>query len=251
MMLAAGQGYPGSVLSQVEIVVTLFYAGYLRYRKEPRDRLIVSKGHATMGIYPVLAEFGHFPEAELQRMGGPGGLLRAMGSIKVPGVEATTGSLGHGVGIGAGLALAAQRDGADVRVAVISSDGEMYEGSLWESALFAAHQRLDNLVLVIDRNRSIILGGTESLLPLEPVAAKWQAFGFRVLAADGHDIRSLMDAFDSAFVPQGRPAVVIAETVKGKGISFMENRAEWHYWRAIDAAQIASARSDLAEPGAP
>jgi transketolase len=173
-------------------------------------------------------------------------VLRLIGSRKVPGIEASTGSLGHGVGIGAGLALAAQRDGSDARVAVIVSDGEMYEGSLWESTLFAAHQKLDNLVLVIDRNRTIILGDTETLLPLEPVAAKWAAFGFRVLNADGHDFASLLPALDAAFTPTGMPTVVIADTVKGKGVSFMENRPEWHYWQPVAPAQVETARRELA-----
>lgn len=248
MMLAAGQGHPGSVLSQVEIVVALYYAGYIRLSAGTRDRMIVSKGHATMGIYPVLAEFGFFDSGELRRFGEPDALLASFGNRSIPGIDATTGSLGHGPGIGAGYALAAKRDGIDTRVAVILSEGELYEGSVWESALFAAHEHLDNLVLIVDRNRNIVLGDTEALLALEPVARKWEAFGFRALAADGHSFPDLLGAFDEAFTPNGSPTVVIADTIKGKGLSFMEGRPEWHYWHELSAAQRAAAEQELTDP---
>ena len=247
MMLAARQGHPGSVLSQVEIVVALYYAGYIRSSPESRDRFIVSKGHATMGIYPILADLGYFDAAELAHFGEPGALLSAFGHRWIPGIAATTGSLGHGPGFGAGYALAARGDGADARIAVLISEGELYEGSVWEAALFAAHQKLDNLVLVIDRNRNIILGDTEELLALEPLEKKWQSFGFRTLRADGHSFAGLLAAFDQAFVPAGAPTVVIADTVKGKGVAFMEGRPEWHYWRDPAEAQVAAARRELAE----
>lgn len=247
MFVAAGQGHPGSVLSQLEITVALYYAGFIRLGDGFRDRLIVSKGHATMGTYPILADFGFFPREELARFGKPGGILRVFGNTSIPGIDATAGSLGHGPGIGAGYALAAKRDGIDRRVAVIVSEGEMYEGSVWETALFAAQHGLDNLVLIIDRNRRIILGDTEDLVALEPVAAKWESFGFRTLRTDGHDLPALVRTFDAAFSGGGKPVAVIADTVKGKGISFMENRAEWHYWRGLEPAEIAAARAELAE----
>jgi len=238
-----------SVLSQIEIVISLYYGGVMRVTpgnpEDPdRDRLIVSKGHATMGVYPILADLGFFDEDELDKHGDPGCLLPIFGNISIPGIEATTGSLGQGLGIGCGFSLAAKRDGKSFRSFVIISEGEMYEGSIWESALFAAHQKLDNLTVIIDRNHKIILGDTEEMMALEPIADKWESFGWNAIEADGHSYESLLKAFAEAEQETGRPSVIVADTVKGKGISFMEGDHEWHYSIGTDE-NVEQARKDL------
>lgn len=226
------QGHLASVLSEIEILVALFYGDVLRYTAgKPdapgRDRIIISKGHATMGLYPILADIGYLEEGEIEQYGTFDGRLRLFGNIAIPGIDATTGSLGHGIGIGCGYCIAEPK----ARTFVVLSEGEMYEGSTWESALFAAHNRLDNLVVIVDRNRKIILGDTEDLVALEPIAAKWESFGWMTTAVDGHSCGELIDALKEH---GDKPRVVIANTVKGRGISFMEDRAEWHYTTLTD-----------------
>jgi len=228
------QGHLASALSQVEIIVALYYGGFMRYTpgnpNDPdRDRLIVSKGHATMSVYPILADLGYFPEEELDRYGTPEGLLRIFGNTSIPGIEATTGSLGQGLGIGCGFCEVAKTENKDFHTYVIVSEGEMYEGSIWESAMFASHNKYDNLTVILDRNNKIILGDTEDMLALEPIADKWQSFGWHVIPADGHSYESLLPALDEARKTTGKPTVIIAKTTKGKGISYMEDRHEWHY----------------------
>ena len=196
------QGHLASVLSQIEILISLYYGGVMRLTKgnpnDPkRDRLIISKGHATMGAYPILAELKYFPEEELKKYGTPDGLLRIFGNIAIPGIEATTGSLGQGLGIGCGFAMAAKHDMSDINTYVIISEGEMYEGCIWESAMFASHNKLDNLVVILDRNHKIILGDTEDMLALEPINKKWESMGWHVIEADGHSYRSLLEAFET------------------------------------------------------
>ena len=197
------QGHLASVLSQIEILISLYYGGVMRLTKgnpnDPkRDRLIISKGHATMGAYPILAELKYFPEEELKKYGTPDGLLRIFGNIAIPGIEATTGSLGQGLGIGCGFAMAAKHDMSDINTYVIISEGEMYEGCIWESAMFASHNKLDNLVVILDRNHKIILGDTEDMLALEPINKKWESMGWHVIEADGHSYRSLLEAFETS-----------------------------------------------------
>jgi len=250
MLARANQGHPGSIFSQVEILVTLFYGGYFSYTKgkpaDPnRDRIIISKGHATMGLYPILADAGYFSSEELEKFGRPGSMLRVFGNISIPGIDATTGSLGHGLGVACGMALAARHDNRPSRVFVILSEGEMYEGSTWESALFPPHHALDNVVLIIDRNRKIILGDTEDLMRLEPVSDKWEAFGWATAHADGHDFASLGNAFSRIGRTGGKPLVVIADTVKGKGVSLMEHKPEWHYWQGLTPVEIERVRDEL------
>jgi len=243
------QGHLASVLSQIEIVIALYYGGVMNVTlgkpDDPdRDRLLVSKGHATMGVYPVLADLGFFPADELDTYGTPEGLLRIFGNTSIPGIEATTGSLGQGLGIGCGFAQVAKRDGKDFNTYVIVSEGEMYEGSVWESAMFAAHNNLDNLTVILDRNHKIILGDTEEMMALEPVADKWRSFGWHSIAADGHSYESLLKAFDEAKKTTGKPCVIIAETTKGKGISYMEGSHEWHYLVGNEE-QVQQAREEL------
>jgi|TARA_B100001971_G_C18207198_1_gene548377 transketolase len=250
MLSKAEQGHPGSVLSLVEIMVTLFYGGIFRYKagnpEDPgRDRVIISKGHAAMILYPIFADIGFLDKDELGLFGTPEGILRIFSNTSIPGIDATSGSLGHGLGIGAGYAMAAKYDGQPSRVFVVLSEGEMYEGSTWESALFASHRELDNLVVILDRNRNIILGDTEESLRLEPIEEKWQSFGFDVVSVDGHSFSELEEAFENIDNLNGGPVAIVANTVKGKGIALMEDDASWHYWQGMDTATREMIQSQL------
>ena len=252
ILSSAEQGHPGSIMSQIEILVALFYGGVMHYQignfTVPwRDRIIISKGHATMGLYPIYADLEYFEEKQLSYVGKSDGILPIFGNISIPGIDATSGSLGHGLGIGTGYAIAAKYDGLDSRVFVVVSEGEMYEGSTWESALVAAHHELDNLVVIIDRNRNIILGDTEELVRLEPITEKWEAFGFYTKFVDGHSFPELLEAFSHIGETDKKPFVVIANTVKGKGIPLIENEPSWHYWQPMDKETKARLRSELAQ----
>lgn len=250
MLLNAKQGHPGSILSQIEILTVLFYGGILKYTKgkphiKNRDKIIISKGHATMGLYPIFADIGYIKEDELKKIGTSEGVLRIFGNTSIPGIDATSGSLGHGPGIGIGYALASKFNNLDQKIFVIISEGEMYEGSLWESILFAAHHKLDNLILILDRNKKIILGDTEDLVALDPIEEKWRSFGFKTAKVDGHSIQSLINGFKEIEKLKNQPLIIIADTIKGKGISFMENDPSWHYWQGLNKDQIELARSEL------
>jgi transketolase len=224
----------GSILSMADIIAVL-YAKVLRKRPdEPcwpdRDRFILSKGHAGAGVYAALAETGYFPAAWLEQHCACGSKLCGhVSHIGIPGVEFSTGSLGHGLPVGAGMAYAAKLDGKAFRAFVVLSDGECDEGSNWEAILFAAHHRLSNLVAVIDYNKIQSLAMVEDTLRLEPFADKWRAFGWNVLEADGHDHEALCNALDIRSTERDAPTCVIAHTTKGKGVSFMENSVLWHY----------------------
>ena len=224
----------GAILSVADIMAVL-YADVLRVRIddpkwEDRDRLILSKGHAGAAVYAALAERGFFDVALLQTHYQNGSLLSGHVSHKgIPGVEFSTGSLGHGLPVGVGMALTAQRDQKDWRVFVVCGDGECDEGSVWESALIAHHLNLNNLTAIIDYNKMQSLDFCERTIRLEPFADKWRAFGWHVIEADGHDHASLRVAFDLAREESKAPSVIIAHTIKGKGISFMENNILWHY----------------------
>lgn len=238
MMVRANQGHPGSVFSMVEIAAFLYYGHATGLNKpvskQERDKLIISKGHATHVVYPILEDLGYIPKGSCDQFGtekhnlGP---LRMFGNIKINGVDATTGSLGHGIGIGSGYALADKLDGKKHFTYVVISEGEMYEGSIWEAALFSAHHHLNNLVVILDRNRNMILGDTESCVRLEPVDQKWESFGWNVLSINGHDFNDLSDAFARSRNSQ-KPTCIIANTTKGKGNKVMENAPEWHYWHS-------------------
>ena len=250
MLSSAKQGHPGSVMSQVEILVTLFYGGVMRFERGNadvgwRDRIIISKGHATMGLYPIFSDVGYFDNKELGRFGTPEGMLRIFGNTNIPGIDATSGSLGHGLGIGVGFAIASKYDELASRVFVVLSEGEMYEGSIWESALMASHRELDNLIVILDRNRRIILGDTEELVRLESITQKWEAFGFHTVTVDGHSFPELLEAFGQIGGTAGRPLMIIANTVKGKGIALMEGQAGWHYWQGMDEETEARVRREL------
>ena len=250
MVMQHREGHVPSSFSMAEILTLLYYGGVARLRRgEPdwpdRDRILVSKGHAAHALYPILADLDYFDAAELDRFTQPGSFLGMYADNRVPGIEGISGSLGHGLGMGAGFALSARMDGRDYRTFVILGDGECYEGSVWESALFAAHHRLDNLVAIVDRNALCILGRTEDLVRLDSLADKWQSFGWHVAEVDGHDLAALGDAVGAIGRTDGRPLAIVANTLKGKGISFMEGRAEWHN-RMPSPEQEAQARQQLA-----
>jgi transketolase len=234
MTSSGGSAHVGAVFSMADIIAVL-YGGVLkvdpaRPRWEGRDRFILSKGHAGAGVYAALAERGFFPIDKLKTHYQNGSDLSGHVSHKgVAGVEFSTGSLGHGLSVGAGMAYGAKLDGRGHRVVVLLSDGECDEGSNWEAILFAGHHRLDNLVAIIDYNGIQSLAPVAETLELEPFADKWRAFGWGVLECDGHDHGALRAALTAAPPREGRPTVVIARTVKGKGVSFMENTVLWHY----------------------
>jgi transketolase len=211
-----------------------------------RDRFVLSKGHGGLGLVAMLAERGFLSEAELATFGRSGSALGMhLDHRRVRGVEASTGSLGHGLGVAMGMALGARLRGWPSRTFCLLSDGECYEGSTWEAALAAPAHRLGRLVAMVDRNRLTMDGFTEREVPLEPLARKWEAFGWRVLPCDGHDLRALCAALDAALEPSEQPALVLAETVKGKGVDFMENAPQWHYG-ALDSEAYARAKASVA-----
>jgi transketolase len=194
-----------------------------------RDRFILSKGHGCAGLYAVLAARGFFAPELLETFYQNGSLLAGHATTTAPGVEVSTGSLGHGLSVGAGMALAAKRDRKDHRVFVLLSDGECDEGSIWEPALFAPQHQLDNLVVIVDYNKIQSLGTVEEVMDLEPFADKWRAFRWSVREVDGHNVDDVDNALSAVPHTQGRPTCIIAHTVKGKGVSFMERTVLWHY----------------------
>ena len=242
----------GSVLSIADIVAVL-YGKVLRIRPEQpdwsdRDRFILSKGHAGAGVYAALAETGFFPVKDLDTHCANGSLLCGHVSHKgVRGVEVSTGSLGHGLPIGTGMAYAAKLDGKGHRIFVLMSDGECDEGSNWEAILFAAHHKLSNLIAVIDYNKIQSLRPVSETLALEPFVGKWRAFGWDVIEIDGHDHESLIRVLDIDPSEKESPHCVIAHTVKGKGVSFMENSVLWHY-RSPQGEEYEQAMSELGVP---
>ena len=226
-------GHPGGSLSAAEIMAALFFHEMRLDPERPdwpeRDRFILSKGHASAILYAALARRGFFPVEELEQWGDVACHLQGHPDrLKTSGVEMTSGILGHGVAIGAGLALAARLDGARHRVYVLLGDGECQGGVVWEGAMVAAKHRLSHLIAIVDQNGVQLDGPVHEILPLEPFADKWRAFGWAVLEVNGHDVRQVLDAFDKAREIHDRPTVILARTTKGKGVSFMENDAHWH-----------------------
>lgn len=244
-------GHLTSCFSCVEILTVLYFGHILRYRAaEPhwaeRDRFILSKGHAAAALYAALAERGFFPCERLATYCENGSELTGHVNHAVPGVEVSTGSLGHGLPIGCGMALAAKRGGLGWRTFVLLSDGECDEGSTWEAALFAPHHKLDNLVAIVDYNKIQSFGSVKDVLDLAPLADKWRAFRWEVHEVDGHDHREIEEALRAAAAAAGRPTAVIAHTVKGKGVSYMEDKLTWHY-KSPDDGQLDQAIRELGE----
>ena len=247
MVHAAQLGHPGGDFSATDILATLFF-GVLRYdaaapRDPARDRFVMSKGHATGVLYTALCRAGFYDEDLLKTYMQPGSRLNGHPNRQyLPGVEANTGPLGHGLPVATGIAIAGQMDGAEYRTFVLTGDGELQEGSNWEAAMTAGHRKLSHLTVIVDRNRLQQGQGTEETSRLDPLPEKWEAFGWEAVEVDGHDHGQLVDVLGAA--PGDRPRAVIAITIKGKGVSFMENQASWHHGVPTDE-QYAQAMEEV------
>jgi len=248
--LEVEQGHPGSTFSMVDIVTTLYHGGFVRFDKENKkfiDKVIISKGHATVALYPILVNFGVIHQREWDNWGKSESCLRIFGNTTIPGIDVTSGSLGHGIGIGAGMALAYKRTGSNKKVFVVISEGELYEGSTWEALLFAAHNKLDNLTIFIDINSLIILGETDECLVLNSIKDKLFGWNFLSSEIDGHDCDQInyklsqMDAEKNINMPR----IIYAKTIKGKGFSIMENKPNWHYWNNLTKDQVEQCRKEI------
>jgi transketolase len=252
MVHRARASHLGSCLSMADILACLYWRVLRVDPANPdwpgRDRLILSKGHAAAILYATLAERGYFPVAELETYCEMGSRLTGHVTSGVPGVELSSGSLGHGLPVGCGMALAAKREGLPFRTFVLLSDGELDEGSNWESFLFAPQHELDNLIVVVDYNKIQSFGRTRDILDLEPLVDKFRAFRWAVREIDGHDYRQLVTAFDSLPFEAGRPSVIVAHTIKGKGVSFMEDLLAWHYSSPNDQ-QLQQALAEIGAAG--
>ena len=257
MIAEAGSGHPGGSLSAADIVATLYFGGIMRHDPAnpewpARDRFILSKGHAAPVLYAALAEAGYFGRDHLKTLRKLGSMLQGHpDSKKTPGVEVSTGSLGQGLSVAAGLA-AGLRGGEhpehtrdDRTVFCLLGDGEIQEGQVWEAAMFAAHEGLDNLVAVVDHNGLQIDGACNEVMCLGTVAAKFKAFDWHAVEVDGHDVQAVYEALEAAKAFEGAPVVIIAHTIKGKGVSFMEGDAGWH-GKAPNAEQVEQAMAELA-----
>jgi transketolase len=232
MIAGAGGGHFGGSLSEVEILTTLYFSELRLDSDNPknpnRDRLILSKGHGGPALYVILAEKGYFPKEWLAELDKSGGRLPKHVDLIVPGAELSSGSLGQGLSAGIGMALAARLDKTDSRIYVVTGDGELDEGQCWEAAMCAAKYKLDNLTAIVDWNCVQVDGTCDEVMPTSPLDAKWAAFGWHVIAVDGHNVGELQDALKLARNIKEQPTVIIARTIKGKGVSFMENQAKWH-----------------------
>jgi transketolase len=260
MLTAAGSGHPGGSLSAIDIMAVLYFGGILRYQADQpdwpqRDRFILSKGHVAPALYAVLAHAGYFPHEWLSTLRKLGSHLQGHPDrLKTPGVEVSTGSLGQGLSIACGMAIglhnqvaegALKTDDAKApTVFVMLGDGELDEGQVWEAAAFAAAQKTDNLVAIVDNNNLQIDGHLDEVLALGDIAAKFAAFGWEVLECNGHNLEDVHAALSQAKEVEGRPAVLVAHTVKGKGVSFMEDQAGWH-GTAPSAEQCAQACAEI------
>jgi len=233
MIYRRGQGHPGGALSAAEIIAVLYFHHLRIDASNPewpgRDRFILSKGHACAILYPALVHLGYFPQEELETWGHLGGRLQAHPDrLKTPGIDMTTGLLGHGISVGIGLALAGRLKGLYYRTYVLLGDGECQSGVIWEGAMAAAKYRLSNLTAIVDYNRIQLDGPVEEIMSLEPFVEKWKSFRWAVREIDGHNMRQILNTLDEIEEIHGQPSVIIAQTTKGKGVSFMENKAEWH-----------------------
>lgn len=252
MAVSGGKGHLGGAFSSVEILVALYYGEVFRLRPAGRDncaidRFIFSKGHACLAFYPILADLGFFSSDLLETYGKNGSVFGGHPDHLINGVEISTGSLGHGLSVGCGLALAAKKDKKESFTVVLLGDGECNEGSVWEAANFGSAQGLNNLVAIIDNNK---IGATDFVSKFAggaKMSEKWQSFGWTTEVVDGHDFDKLLEAYKNAYTNTlGRPYAIIAETTKGKGVSFMENRPEWHHGIPRDE-MLALARKELEE----
>ena len=255
MIAEAGSGHPGGSLSCTDIMTALYFGGVLNYdssnpQMESRDRFVMAKGHAAPALYATLAHAGYFPREELKTLRKLGSRLQGHPDMNLlPGVEVSTGSLGQGLSVCAGMCCGLRLAKNDAHVFAILGDGETQEGQVWEAAMFAAHQKLDHLVAIVDHNHLQIDGNIESVCSPEDLCTKFAAFGWDVHTVNGHDMDALVALLDEVKADcNGKPHVIIAETIKGKGVSFMENQAGWH-GSAPNAEQTAQALEELKEAG--
>jgi transketolase len=245
----AGSGHPGGSLSAADLITALYFNVMNINPKKPyweeRDRFVLSKGHAAPALYAALAERGCFPVDELLTLRKIGSRLQGHPDMrKLPGIEASTGSEGQGLSVGIGMALAAKLNRKLYRIYVMIGDGENDCGQIWEAAMSASHFKVDNLTAILDRNNLQLDGQTEQIMSLEPVTDKWKAFGWHVIEINGHDFKEILSAFDSAKQIKGKPTIIIAHTIKGKGVSFMEGAVGFH-GKAPDEEQYKQAMTDL------
>jgi len=254
MVHAAGSGHPGGSLSAVEFVAALYFDTLenldpMNPRKADRDRFVLSKGHCCPILYSVLARKGYFDVSHLTKLREYGSILQGHPDMnKTPGVDISSGSLGNGLSVGIGMALSARLKGLDYKVYVMMGDGEQQEGMVWEAAMCAAHHKVTNLIAIVDCNNLQIKGTINDVMSIEPLDKKWEAFGWAVIkVADGNDIEQVLNGLDQAKAAEG-PVVILAQTVKGKGISFMENMADWHGMAPSDE-QMGQAMAELSKGG--
>ena len=251
LMKASRAGHIGGALSAIDIITALYFKIMRVDPKNPhwpqRDRFVLSAGHKCLALYATLAEKGFFDHTILDTYGA---LCSRLGGhpdmYKVPGVETNTGALGHGLSIAGGMAMGLRMDGLDARVYVVMGDGELAEGSNWEAAAAASHHKLDNLLVFVDRNHLQISGKTVDVMSYEPLDKRWQAFGWSVREIDGHDFKQIVENATDFPFEKGKPSVIIADTVKSKGLSFAEDKANYHYWKATDE-DLAIAEQELDE----
>jgi transketolase len=233
MITSAKSGHPGGSLSAVETVVTLYF-DVLRHRPEEpqwseRDRFILSKGHACPVLYSVMAECGYTPKDKLNTFRNLGSIYQGHPDVRfISALEASTGSLGIGLSVALGMGAAARLNGSPSRTYVVLGDGEIQEGQIWEAAMFGAFHKVDNVCAIVDNNKIQLDGWVKDIMPLDPLADKWKSFGWHVIELDGHDIEALQKGFAEAAATKGKPSVILASTIKGKGVSFMENNPKWH-----------------------
>lgn len=250
---SAKAGHPGGSLSAADLFVYLYFEEMHIDPKQPmmegRDRFVLSKGHTAPGLYAALAHRGFFPIEDLETLRHVGSYLQGHPDMKcVPGVDMSTGSLGQGLSAAVGMALAAKLDGKDYRVYAMCGDGEIQEGQIWEAAMFAGHRKLDNLVVIIDHNKLQIDGKVEEVCSPYPIDRKFEAFNFHTITIDGHNFDEIAAAFEEARQTKGKPTAIIANTIKGKGITFMEDAAEWH-GKAPKEEEFNVAMEDLRKAG--
>lgn len=232
MLSEAKSGHPGGSLSAAEIIACLYFEIMRHDSKNPdwsqRDRFHLSKGHCCPALYAALALCGYFPLEELMKLRKLGSLLQGHPDKRTPGIEVASGSLGQGLSVALGMALACRIDKNDSRVYCLMGDGEIQEGNIWEAAMAAAHYKVDNLCGIVDYNRFQIDGRTEEIMSIEPLVNKWESFGWHVIQSDGHNVEELLEAFAKTKTVKSKPSVIIAHTVKGKGVSFMEHVVDFH-----------------------
>jgi len=252
MTCAAASGHPGGSLSAADIVAALYFSKLRHNPKEPtwpdRDRFVMSKGHAAPVLYAALAEAGYFPIKYLTTLRRIGSSLQGhIDMLALPGIEMSTGSLGQGLSAANGMALAARLDKRDYRVYCLTGDGECHEGQIWEAAMTSSHHKLDNLTVIVDRNQYQIDGKVEDIKALEPFADKWKSFGFAVFSCDGHKVKAILDTLNKAEKTKGKPQVIIADTIKGKGVSFMEAKPLDYHGKAPTPEEEQKAIAELCQ----